>query len=343
LFPQGLLAFRINPEYTAAYVLMGQSSRQVQRMTNSIDYTLAQIYDLIESNDLEQARALLKTLIETDRDNPDVWWLYAHAVTDAETARLALNSVLHLDPDYPQVKDLLSRLNSRIGADETGIGSTGEPTFLTPTPLPLLRQPQTVPLLSEVKSIQPSNTPTSYPDSVATETSSKPFYQRPGCLLIAGLLAAIVLSIVGILRLQDQLIVTPGLPTDTGSTIEATSETMQPLPADLENILQGFSSFTVQNDGIAYEQTSLGQTTVVRICTVPGLEMRAALMNGMETLAQQSINIDPSSNQALAVQLWDCSSEVLLRYIAVPFSVAKAYTGGDLNKADFEASWVPIG
>ena len=79
-------------------------------MNQNIEIALKQAYDLIEAGNPDGAKALLRPILEIEKDNADVWWLYSHAVTDAETARLALNNVLRVDPNYPEARDLLSQL-----------------------------------------------------------------------------------------------------------------------------------------------------------------------------------------------------------------------------------------
>jgi hypothetical protein len=317
-------------------------------MSNSIDFTLAQVYDLIESNDLEQARTLLKTLLETDRDNPDVWWLYAHSVDDPETARLALNSVLHLDPDYPQVKELLARLNAQI-EDRESLGGSDEPSFLkaaiSPIPLKSLGSssssvvaPDLPPPLGATVGFDKPVGAVAKPISSSSDTV--PLYRRPGCLLAMGLIAALLIAGLGLLRLLTQQPISTITPVLTPEV--AISElTPVVMPTSAEGIAQAFSAFTVLDNGIAQEVTTLGQTTVVRVCTVPGLEMRTTLLQSMDVLARQVSEIQNVA--AIGVQVWDCSTDTMLRYMVVPVETAQAYVNDELNRESFEAEWVPAG
>ena len=84
---------------------------------SSMDDTLKQAHELIEADELEQARALLEPLLESDPDNPDLWWVYAHAVEDAESGRNALAKVQELDPSYPGVVDLTERVEGAVTVD----------------------------------------------------------------------------------------------------------------------------------------------------------------------------------------------------------------------------------
>jgi hypothetical protein len=82
-------------------------------MSNDINQSLSEIYELIEANDLNEAERLLKPILSEHPDNADAWWLYAHAVQDPEAARMALNTVLKLDEDYPEAKQLLQSLDEK--------------------------------------------------------------------------------------------------------------------------------------------------------------------------------------------------------------------------------------
>ena len=79
-------------------------------MNAATQETLDKAFSLIEQDRHEEARDMLKPLLSEDKNNPDVWWLYAHAVSDPVEARDALNAVLLLEPDYPGATELLQSL-----------------------------------------------------------------------------------------------------------------------------------------------------------------------------------------------------------------------------------------
>ena len=85
-------------------------------------------YQLIEQGDLASARQLLDEVRSENEDNPDFWWLYAHAVEDAAEGRDALNRVRQLRPDYPGLNNLLEQTDTT-----------------TPSPIRPLRPPTTLP------------------------------------------------------------------------------------------------------------------------------------------------------------------------------------------------------
>ncbi len=79
-------------------------------MSESTMETLKKAHELIEADELEQARVLLEPLLESDPDNPDVWWVYAHAVKDPEVGRNAITRVSKIDQAYPGVSDLTDQV-----------------------------------------------------------------------------------------------------------------------------------------------------------------------------------------------------------------------------------------
>lgn len=79
-------------------------------MSDPRDQSLARAYELIEMDRLDEARLVLEPLLVEDPDNPDVWWLYAHAVDDPGQARDALARVRKLSPDYPGAAELQQQL-----------------------------------------------------------------------------------------------------------------------------------------------------------------------------------------------------------------------------------------
>ncbi|MBE0690350.1 MAG: tetratricopeptide repeat protein, partial [Anaerolineae bacterium] len=78
--------------------------------STSINSILSQAYALIEADQHEDAVELLKPLLAEHSNSADAWWLYAHAVTDIDDAHAALQTVLALDPQYPDARNLMEQL-----------------------------------------------------------------------------------------------------------------------------------------------------------------------------------------------------------------------------------------
>lgn len=79
-------------------------------MSNAADERLSRAYELIEADQLVEARAILDTVLAENPDLADAWWLYAHAVSDPAEARRALDNVMRIDPNYPGAAELLQEL-----------------------------------------------------------------------------------------------------------------------------------------------------------------------------------------------------------------------------------------
>ena len=80
-------------------------------MDNQKSIALQRAHELIERGELEAAQEVLAPLLETAADDPAMWWVYAHAVRDAEIGRAALQRALALDPQYPGARELSESLN----------------------------------------------------------------------------------------------------------------------------------------------------------------------------------------------------------------------------------------
>ena len=112
-------------------------------MNHELDQTLSQAYELIEADKLDEARNLLKPLLDIHTDDPDLWWLYAHAVTDKTTAKHALRQVLRIDPAYQSAAVLIQKLENLPASAQTSSGMTASFTMSEPDFLPDL--PEAIP------------------------------------------------------------------------------------------------------------------------------------------------------------------------------------------------------
>ena len=91
-------------------------------MSDSTNAILQRAYEHIEKDELEQAQAILAPLLETDDENPSLWWVYSHALRDRSIGQLALDRVLELDPSYPGAEELKSDVLEVQEQDEDLVG-----------------------------------------------------------------------------------------------------------------------------------------------------------------------------------------------------------------------------
>lgn len=104
-------------------------------MSESTQAILQRAYELIEMDELEQARAMLTPLLETDADNPALWWVYAHALRERSLGQMALDRVIALDAEYPGAAELKADLDALEAQDDSlrGEGADAEPVALSAT------------------------------------------------------------------------------------------------------------------------------------------------------------------------------------------------------------------
>jgi hypothetical protein len=166
---------------------------------------LNEAYGLIEQGELARARTLLQPLLESDSQNPDVWWLYTHAAEDENEGRRALERVLALDPQYPGATDLGQRLGvgPRVLKPLKPLPTTPTPA----TPTPVVPAPVTpAPVLTS-----PSDPDLDDDDFAETATPASEGRRFPSLLMIAGL----AIIIVGVLWFAATMLNQPTEPTPT--------------------------------------------------------------------------------------------------------------------------------
>jgi len=155
-------------------------------MNDDTNQVLTQAYELIEAEELGDAKRLLEPLVNREKDNADAWWLYAHAVTDTETARTALQNVLRLDPSYPEAADLLKTLEATISPSPLRPIARLDVQQRSPTALPDL--PATLPERVDEEW-----------EFEGTGEGKKPSRRFPASRQLALLIPLLVIVIVGVL------------------------------------------------------------------------------------------------------------------------------------------------
>ncbi len=166
------------------------------------EQVLDEAFQLIEAEQYARARELVQPLLESEPDNPDVWWVYAHAVEDADAGQSALDRVQALQPDYAGLQAVREAL---------------------PAPAParplqkLSSKPQTEPTASPEAPADSSET-TPQPESASEEASSSGRGGIARLLLVAVLILVIVAGVLFVLSNQ-----TTTAPPATPTTVAADS------------------------------------------------------------------------------------------------------------------------
>ncbi len=320
-------------------------------MTSNIEKMLQDAFDLIEADRLEQARALLRPILETDKNNPDVWWIYAHAVNDPESARLALLKVLSLDSNYPGAQALLTALEQQkiSGQELTDEELASEPPFV-----PVL--PDSLPDMSgshAVTNKRNGATAIEEQDEIDYEPESRSLLQQP--IVYIPLLILLIAAALVVVVLRPFQNTSPDVATQTANGVAPVStEVSVAVPEEINGsagsvsedilvraVIDGMSSFTFPDSPVQIVRTSLGSTLVVSVCTKAGLELRTDLPRAILAIVQAT-NDFVGQFDAVAARMVDCDSNTELRTIGVMRSDVIDFVTGTLDQAQFEARWVPI-
>lgn len=342
-------------------------------MNQNIEIALKQAFNLIEADQLDEARAILRPILESEKDNPDVWWVYSHAVTDVDTARLALNNVLRLDPNYPGASELFAQLQSKVGGDDLeNLGElSAEPSFVPalPTSIPGISS------LPKIRSIavQTDDAGDEFPDDEFDDEPEDAFYRRP--LFYVPLISLLVIVALAIVIFKPFSVSSPTIPTapviDTTAQVVVdltpTSEAINPvqtstvadatlsiasLPTDFVASLEPQSSFSdvesalagfsLPADGVvSIENTSLGRTLIASICTTGGREMRTLLPQVTVALANASQSYSDRAD-GIAVKMIDCGTSTAFLQVGTTIADSNAFATGAVNEQTFQALWRPV-
>ncbi len=216
---------------------------------------LNEAYGLIEQGELGRARSLLQPLLESDSQNPDVWWLYTNAVDDENEGRRALDRVLALDPQYPGAADLSARLGNA-------------PRVLKPLsslkPAPVPTTPPLLPVTPVVTSATSTMDDPDLNDDEFAATVGAPQGRRlSGILLIAG--AAIIA--IGVLWLFTTLANQPAPVTPTAvANLITPVDTALPLAMSTADALTA-TALLAGSPTTDLNATSVDVTTVTPVVT----------------------------------------------------------------------------
>lgn len=328
-------------------------------MANSVNQSLSRAYEHIESDRLNEARAILEPIIADNKDNIEAWWLYAHAVEDKEQAREALDNVLRLDPHYPEADELLQQLSAmRSSASTADSAAIGEAPFDLDE---LFDDDDEEDDDFDDRDDDFDRDETPEEDEIATPLSRRQVLLR---LLITVIVIALILVIFVVINPfgEDE---TPASPTAPAVVSEGTSavsqsveSTQTPPVATTEeavaanetpsafssyaSITTALSDLSVLEDRIAVTSTTLGDTLLVPVCGAPGSLGRDTLNSALFGLANIAENDAAFGDDVVAfgVELVDCDDDNLtLNIIAVSLSDAEAYAQGLLSDDAYRSRW----
>ena len=341
-------------------------------MSNSTNETLQSAFDLIEQGHVEQAQELLEPLLESEANNPAVWWVYAHAVQDPDEGVKALDKVIQLDPTYPGANELKSKTVSPSVTEveeeiAEPIGEWDELQFQQPAELEQSseRSPvrnlliAIVVILVTVGIFALLSGAFGDSNQAPTEVADQPNTALPtdDIQIVTSVSATENAS-----QVSTEIPETDS-PTDEPATDVPTTEpteeiatdapteepatetpTTEPTSADsyLSSLVENLSEFEISEADIKTRETPLGSTLDVTVCALPGAESSLALNGVMDILVEQNTSI-PEDVSAIAVSVLDCDAEQpFTRTIGVERSFVQSFIDEEIEVKDFQRQWQPL-
>ena len=307
-------------------------------MSDSTDAILQNAFDLIEQGQLEQAQTALVPLLETENDNPALWWIYAHAVQDSEIGIQALDRVIQLDPAYPGARELRERaaLAQSAALDAAAIQAE------TASAQPADEEPGDI---ADWEDLQPE----------VERASQNTRFGRRFVLVIAAFLLIVIggllvwsgeLDITGLTALiapaAEPQIRAVSAPTEADSAPATVPAAASETVAFIALVADAISDFEIDETASGLRITELGDALVLHVCAVPGPEFQARLGGVMKAVVSLDANI-PEDAEAIAVSLVNCDdADAAARVIGVERSAIQAYANEEIEARDFQRLWKPL-
>jgi hypothetical protein len=322
-------------------------------MSNSTNAILQNAFDLIEENELEGAQNILEPLLETESNNPAVWWVYAHAVQNPEEGMRAIDKVIQLDPTYSGANELKIQMSSmKESASEPGDpidnwddldfavddkvseSSSGRSPirFLT---IAIVVVIIVVGIFAILSGALDNNS--QQPTQVVDQSTAIP---TANIQIVTNISATEMSTGVATDVAPTQEIAT-NIPTDEPTVVIPTTESTQP-PSYLSVLIENLSAYGVSETDIETRQTLLGTTLDVSICAIAGAESSIALNDVMNLLVESNSDA-PEDVTAFAVTLMDCNNEQSVpRTIGVERSFVQSFSDEEIAVKDFQREWKPL-
>lgn len=346
-------------------------------MSETIQATLTSAFEMVELGHPDRAVTLLQPLLTQAADNPDVWWVYAHAVSDPQVAHAALTRVLRLEPGYPEAVALLRRLEKQLRAQRAN----------------LMRERPAAAALSTRK-VSPYDSapapPTDFPEMPLSQDHS-------GCLgggfqVFLVLVAMGLIAVVALLALEPQVnlwlanlrqdqkqptvtspIIRTWVPTTvvgagknnatdtpiakasfTPTTSVVLTSTQPPLitstppssaaivpELDVSALLAAVPDFELRQSELL-RPASKGWNVVLPLCGTRGTAEAVQLVqDNLVKMAAASAEL-PETISAIAIELMDCTTNEPLSIIGVELSTAKKFAAGGMNEKALRARFHPL-
>ena len=337
---------------------------------------LQQAHDLIEAGDYQSARQVLDAVRSSNENNPDFWWVYAHAVEDATEGKAALERVRQLAPNYAGLESLTGGTSQptstikplrplappppmgKVEAEEDEFSETEDasPTKATPfktilTWLALTLIIVVVVILLVGSVLNNNNNATATPERTAIVDDFEtpvvfPTSESQGLDLTESVLPSEE-SPVATKELATEEVATPTEAVETEEVVEteeaaeteevATSEeTEVAASADVSEAMEEIADFGVPEDGVSEEDSSLGQTLFVTTCTIPGPNASRNILGILDAFKTAGVSLNV---EAIAFNLTDCTNDSVILSVGISIEMVESYWLGDTTAQELLAAF----
>lgn len=347
-------------------------------MSEQTERILAEAFNLIEVDKLEDARKLLTPLLNTQPDNPNVWWLYAHAVTNADTARDALKRAASLNPNDPDIINLLEQVEKQVASRPAAPVSEMEPAFLADIPATLPDLPA-----AEDEFVDFDDADLDIDIDEEEEAEKEASGSRLLPLAVLGTIIVLVIVAIAIItsRPQTPATITPTAdisaanPTETPAafapdltalaeiipeafieptTIETTAEL---IPTDTiletpEILPEATTTGAFPADLANYIEALSGFQLTGEPASIEQTNLGSTLLVGICVTAGPDLRsalpivMDtlarqplPAQTDAIGARMVNCQDDTLLLLIVAAAADAQDYASGELSEEEFQARW----
>lgn len=336
---------------------------------------LQQAHDLIEAGDYQAARQILDAVRSSNENNPDFWWVYAHAVDDATEGKAAIERVRQLAPNYAGLESLVAGspspvstikplrplappppMATKAASEEDEFGDTEEESEKKPNRMmPILGGMLLVLLIAIVlimvlnmanninnQVVTPERTP--IVDNFATPlvaTSDSQAIDLTETTLPSEEAPIATEEVVETEVVETEVLATATEeeavePTATEEEIVVTEDaTEEVTTTDFTQVIEDLADFAVPSEGIVEESTSLGETLVVTTCTTPGPAASGNILGILDAFKAAGVSL---STEAIAFNVTDCSSDSVIISLGISSELVESYWLGDTTAAELLAA-----
>jgi hypothetical protein len=328
---------------------------------------LQQAHDLIEAGDYQAARQILDAVRSSNENNPDFWWVYAHAVDNPAEGKAAIERVRQLAPNYAGLESLAGGTSpastikplrpiaplppmGKVQTEEDEFAGTEEMdkkpnpfrTILIGMALVLLIVVVVIGLLSSVLN---NNGGTATPERTAIVDN-----------FVTPIVATLDSQVLVPENLTEEALASDEAPIETEEVATATEEVAETeavatdeeivatedetevIASDAlpEEVMEEIADFGVPAEGgISEESSSLGETLVVTTCTTPGPAASRNIIGILDAFKDAGVSLN---SEAISFDITDCSDDSVILSLGISSDIVESYWLGDTTASELLAA-----